>query len=288
MKSLQPTIIRVLLIFVTAAIAVITEDAIKPAEAGDDAGDLVNYSFAVWVGSGVYKVKDADKRFAFLRAPLTYTLRPAQYDQPAFIDTLGFRLLLPVVVGIEEETDTDFSFGSAAFVPGLELQIPVNKYWTLKPFGQFGAGKDTAGGVVKYIFGGGARSLVSFGWEKFVFGVGNSLILARDKDATSGESNGFSMLEAGLDMRHPLGLNLLNRDLDVGLFMVASRFFNRVDFLQDEGEPERVNLIYTAGLTIGSEKAVSIWRIDIDRVGLDYRWGSAGFRGFGFNLGFPF
>ena len=96
------------------------------------------------------------------------------------------------------------------------------------------------------------------------------------------------MLEAGLDIQHPLGLNLFNRDLDVGAFMVASRFFNRVDFLEDEGETERVNLIYTAGLTIGSEKAVSIWEIDIDRVGIEYRWGSKGFRGIGFNLGFPF
>jgi len=141
---------------------------------------------------------------------------------------------------------------------------------------------------MKYILGGGARSLISFRWGKFVFGIGNSLILARDKNSAKHESNGFSMLEAGLDIRHPLGLSLLDRELDVGIFMVASRFFNRVDFLEDGGETERVNLIYTAGLTIGSENTVSIWKFNIDRVGIDYRWGRAGFRGIGFNLGFPF
>jgi len=259
-----------------------------PARAGDDPGDLFNYSFAVWVGSGVYKVKSADKRFAVLRAPLAYTLRHARYDKVAFRDKLGFRLLLPALLAIEDETDTDFTFGAAAFVPGLEVQIPVNKHWTLKPFGQFGAGKDTAAGDLQYIYGGGARSLVSFPWKKFKFGIGNSIILAGDRDSASNESNGFSMLEAGLDVNHPMGLSFRNRALDAGVFFVVSRCFNRVDFLKNGGETERVNQIYNIGVTLGTRESVSIWKINFDRVGIDYRWGNAGFRGIGFNMGFPF
>ena len=269
-------------------IAVTIEVGNLPSQAGDDPDDLLNYSFAVWVGSGAYKVKSADKRFAVLRAPLSYTFRPAQYEQPAFIDRLGFRLLFPAVVGIEDETDTNFTFGSAAIVPGLEVQIPLNKYWTLKPFGQFGVGKDTAGGNLTYIYGGGARSLINFAWKKFIFGIGNSVILAEDRDAAENDTSGFSMLEAGLDVRHPIGLNFQNRELDIGVFFAASRFFNRVDFLEDGGETERVNRLFTVGLTLGTRESVSIWKLNFERVGLDYRWGNAGFRGIGFNLGFPF
>jgi hypothetical protein len=250
----------------------IGEGGIVPTQAGDDPDDLFNYSFAVWLGSGVYKVKSADKRFAVLRAPLAYTLRPAQYDKAALRDKLGFRLLLPALVAVEEETDSDFTFGSAAFVPGLEVQIPINKYWTLKP----------------YIYGGGARSLVSFPWKKFNFGIGNSIILAEDRDSASKESSGFSMLEAGLDVSHPIGLSFQNRALDAGIFFVLRRFFNRVDFLEDGGETERVNRIYTIGVTLGARESISIWKIDVDRVGIDYTWGNAGLRGIGFNLGFPF
>lgn len=278
----------VLLIYVTAVLALITEGGVIPARAGDDPGDLLNYSFAVWVGSGVYKVKSADKRFAVLRAPFAYTLRPAQYDKAAFGDKLGFRLLLPALVSIEDETDSDFVFGAAAFVPGLEVQIPVNKFWTLKPFGQFGAGKDTAGGDLQYIYGGGVRSLVSFPWKKISFGIGNSIILAEDRDSASSESNGFSMVEAGLDVRHPIGFSLRNRALDAGIFFKVNRFFNRVDFLEDGGETERVNRIYNIGVTLGTREPVSIWKIDVDRIGIDYSWGNAGFRGIGFNMGFPF
>jgi len=276
------------IICVVAATALITKVGLLQAQAGDDPDALLNYSFAVWIGSGVYKVPSADKRLAVLRAPFSYTFRSAQYDKPKFRDRLGFKLLLPAVVAAEEETDTDFTFGAAALVPGLEVQIPVNEYWTLKPFGQFGVGKDTAGGDFRYIYGGGVRSLVSFPWKKFVFGIGNSMILAEDRDSTKKEASGFSMLEAGLDVQRPLGLSFLNRDIDVGLFFVASRFFNRVEFLEDGGDTERVNLIYTTGLTIGAKEPVSIWKIDFDRVGIDYRWGDEGFRGLGFNLGFPF
>ena len=287
-KNLPLATIRLLLIYLTAAIVLMSEGGVVSTEAGDDPDDLINYSFAVWIGSGVYKVKSADKRFAVLRAPLAYTLRPAQYDKAAFRDKLGLRLLLPAIVAVEEETDTDFTFGVAAFVPGLEVQIPVNKYWTLKPFGQFGAGKDTDGGDMQYIYGGGARSLVSFPLKKFNFGIGNSIIMAKDRDSVSNESNGFSMLEAGLDVSHPIGLSFRNRALDAGIFFVLRRFFNRVDFLADGGETERVNRIYNIGVTLGTRESVSIWKIEFDRVGIDYTWGNAGLRGIGFNMGFPF
>ena len=133
----------ILLVFV---LSLIIGSASNWAQAGEDPGELFNYSFAIWLGSGYYRVKGADKRFAVLRVPAAYTLRPVQIDKPALMDRLGFRLLLPAAVGFEEETDTDFSFGAVAFVPGLEVQIPINHYWALKPFAQLGAGKDTAGG----------------------------------------------------------------------------------------------------------------------------------------------
>ena len=260
----------------------------NPALAGEDPGDLFNYSFGVWLGSGVYKVKDADKRFAVLRVPMGYTLRPMQFDKPALVDRLGFRLLLPAVIGFEEETDTNFSYGTVAFVPGLEVQIPINEYWALKPFAQFGAGKDTAGGTTQYIYGGGLRSLVSIPWQKFVFGIGNSLVLAENRDASSNDTSGFSMINAGLDIRHPTNLTIFDRQLDISGYFIINYFRNQVDILSDDGSTSKINTLYDVGLTFGVSEAVSIWIVSLDRVGIDYRWGDEGFKGIGFNLGFPF
>ncbi len=280
--------IKWLLVCFAAVLSVFFQGPISLAIADEDEGDLLNYSFAVWLGSGVYQVRDADKRFYVLRVPFSYTFRTARHDQPAFLDKLGFKLLLPALVAYQEETETDFDYGAGAFVPGLEVQLPVNKYWTLKPFGQFGVGKDTSDGDLQYIYGGGFRSLVSMPYRDFVFGIGNSVILAENQNSSTHEINGFSMLEAGLDVQTPLGFSFLDRDLNTGLFFVASRFFNRVDFIREDDDTERVNWIYTFGLTFEADEAVSIWKIIFKRVGIDYRWGNAGFRGIGFNMGFPF
>ena len=81
-ENLHKTTIWRLLICITAALAVNTEGGLSWVQAGDDPDALLNYSFAVWVGSGVYRVAGAEKRFAVLRAPFAYTFRPAQYDKP--------------------------------------------------------------------------------------------------------------------------------------------------------------------------------------------------------------
>lgn len=275
----------VLLAFV---FSMIISSTTSQARAGEDPDELFNYSFAVWLGSGYYRVGDADKRFAVLRVPAAFTLRPADIEKSSLIDRLGFRLLLPAILGYEKETDTNFSFGAVALVPGLEVQIPVNQYWTIKPFGQAGAGKDTAGGNVQYVYGGGLRSLISIPWYKFVFGVGNSLVLAEDRDSTSKNSSGFSLVNAGLDVQYPTNLTAFNRQLNVGVFFVANFFQNRVDILRDDGETDRINRLYDVGLTFGFKESVSIWKVQLNRVGIDYRWGSQDFRGIGFNMGFPF
>jgi len=241
-------------------LSIIVVGGTNPALAGEDPGDLFNYSFGVWLGSGVYKVNDADKKFAVLRVPSAYTLRPVQSDQSAPIDRLGFRLLLPAVIGYEQETDTNFNYGAVAFVPG----------------------------TVQYIYGGGFRSLVSIPWQKFVFGIGNSLVLAGDRDASSNDTSGFSMVNAGLDIRHPTNWTLFDRQLDISGYFIINYFKNDVDILSDDGSTSKINTIYDVGLTFGVSQAVSIWVVDIDRVGIDYRWGDEGFQGIGFNLGFPF
>lgn len=287
MKRLE-THINKSLICLFVLVGVIISGGIRPALAGEDPEDLFNYSFAVWLGSGFYKISDADKRLAVLRVPAGYTLRPMQSEASTPMDRLGFRLLLPAVIAYEEETETEFSFGALAFVPGLEIEIPVNKYWSLKPFGQIGAGKDTAGGTFQYIYGGGVKSLVSVPWRKFVFGIGNSWVVAEDQDASSHDTTGFSLFNAGLDIRHPVNFTIFDRQLHIGGYFVVNYFKNHVDIFGADGNTSKLKTLYEVGLTFGVSEAVSIWKVDLDRVGIDYRWGDEGLRGIGFNLGFPF
>ena len=51
------------LVYFVVMLSIIVAGGTNHALAGEDPGDLFTYSFAVWLGSGVYRVKDADKRF---------------------------------------------------------------------------------------------------------------------------------------------------------------------------------------------------------------------------------
>ena len=87
-------------------------------------------------------------------------------------------------------------------------------------------GKDNSGGDLKYIYGGGLGSLVSFPWHKFVFSVGNSVVLAQDRNASTNETSGFLLFNAGLDVRHPTNLTLFDRKLDVSGYFIINAFQN--------------------------------------------------------------
>ena len=233
--------------------------------------DLINFSFATWLGSGLYR-KD-DRRMGVLRMPLRYELRPPEDGK------LGFRLLLPATLGYYDFNDPASNAAMASFVPGLEVQIPVNEYWTLKPFGHVGVGAEMDSGDSVYIYAGGVGSLVSFPWRKYVISVGNSVTLAEDSDTGSGETSGFSLLSAGVDVRRPLGFTLLDRQIDGSVYFIANRFFDRVNFLDTDGDDETIRNIYEVGITLGSAKPFSFWKLSADRVGIDYRFGSRGFEG---------
>ena len=72
------------------------------------------------------------------------------------------------------------------------------------------------------------------------------------------------------------------------MLTITNAFKNNVDILSADGNTSRLNTLYEVGLTFGVSQAVTIWKVDFDRVGIDYRWGDEGLRGIGFNLGFPF
>ena len=58
--------------------------------------------------------------------------------------------------------------------------------------------------------------------------------------------------------------------------------------LAGEDPGDLFNYSFEVGMTFGMSKSISIWKANVDRVGIDYRWGDDGFRGIGLNMGFPF
>ncbi len=126
----------------------------SPAWAADEPEDVINYAYSNWIGSGFYKV--GDRTVYLLRAPLSYALREADSEK------WGMELLFPATIGFHEFSDGQDNVGTITFVPGVQFTYPVLENWWLKPFGQFGFGKDFSGSDIAWIYGAGIKSLATF------------------------------------------------------------------------------------------------------------------------------
>ena len=243
----------------------------------------INFAYATWIGSGYYQLED--RELYVLRIPIAIPLRSVNDDH------WGINLLLPVTFAYEQFNFDFLDFTNddiqgAAFVPGVEVQIPVSENWILKPFGQIGI--EYSESTTTYIYGVGIKSLYSFQWGRVDFGLGNSLIFAGEDATGNSEDEGFSMFQVGLDARHLINFSTGNRDADIGSYVVVSRFLDTVDFFGINGEvSQKIRTLVQIGLTLGIDPPVTLLGIDFSRVGIDYTFGND-FSGIGFNLGFPF
>jgi hypothetical protein len=243
----------------------------------------INFAYATWIGSGYYQLED--RELYVLRIPIAIPLKSVNNDH------WGINLLLPVTFAYEQFDSNFFNFNiddipGAAFVPGVEVQIPVSKNWILKPFGQIGIGYSES--TTTYVYGAGIKSLYSFQWGKVDFGLGNSLVFAGENPTGNSEDEGFSMLQIGLDARHLINFTTGNREADIGSYVVVSQFLDTVDFFGINGEvSQRTRTLAQIGLTLGIDPPVTLLGIDFSRVGIDNTFGND-FSGIGLNLGFPF
>jgi len=66
--------------YLLAALLLVT--AAAHADGVDDEEDFINYAFATWIGSGVYKMND--RNMSIFRAPLSWQFREAEEGKPGY------------------------------------------------------------------------------------------------------------------------------------------------------------------------------------------------------------
>lgn len=250
--------------------------------------EIANWAFATWIGTGVYRLED--RELTVFRVPIAFGVPGNEARK------FKLKVLLPVTLGVENfEFDIDNPqiperLETITFVPGAEVEVPILKNWSLKPFGQAGIGKDFSGGDFVYLYSIGLKSLATFPWRKYTFGLGNRVMGAGQTVSGGGNSKGFALWEVGLDTHLPGSIRMFKRNLDFSVFIIHTQFTNAVDFLAPIGEqPVELTRLTHVGFTVGPDKRLKIWKgFDIPRVGVGYMWGDADFSGIRFNAGFPF
>ena len=263
-------------IFITAFYLLLPGN--QPALAADEPEDNINYAYSVWIGSGFYKLDD--RTVYLLRAPFSYTLREADSEN------WGLEILLPATIGFHDNEDGNS--GTLTFVPGLQLNYPVLDNWWLKPFGQFGFGKDFSGSDIAWIYGLGIKSLATFDLKSSELDFGTAFAWAAQNQSGGGSDSGFSMVEIGLNSRWPTNITVLDRKSDLNLFFVYTEFVNDLDFERAQKDDKNIQRLYKFGIALSSDEEYPILGLfDLRGGGVDVTFGK-GYFGMGLTTGFPF
>jgi hypothetical protein len=254
--------------------------AVSPARAVDESADVINYAYSNWIGSGFYKV--GGRTVYLLRGPFSYTIREADSEN------WGLELLFPATIGFHDFSDGQDNVGTITFVPGVRFVYPVLENWWLKPFGQFGLGKDFSGSDIAYIYGVGIKSLATFELKSSELDFGTAFTWADQSQSGGGSDSGFSMIDIGFNSRWPTNITVLGRKSDLNLYFVYTEFVNDLDFERAEKKNEQINRFFKFGITLSSKEKYPVFGLfDLHGLGLDVTVGDDYF-GMGLTTGFPF
>ena len=232
--------------------------------------NLVNYSYAVVFGTGVYQVKD-QKAF-ILRLPFSYRLRESSAEHP------GMNLLLPALVGYYDYDDVldgglPSDAATASFVPGLELEYIMNERWRLKPYGQAGFGRDLQNRENALIYVGGLKSRYSIPHEgTWRFALGNSAVYT-GYDPDDGASQSTAILGIGVDTVFPWGVSLFGKETSLANYLIYYWYLDNPSFEQGDDRAESVTGEIEWGLALGFEHPPKLLGYEFDRIGLGFRYG---------------
>ncbi len=245
-----------------------------------EGGEVINYAYATWVGSGYYRV--GERRMFILRGNFSWTMR--KWDEHNW----GLEMLLPATIGWYNLSKLD-DVDAITFVPGLRLVYPVKENWLLKPYVQIGFGMDLSGSDTALIGGVGIKSLAVFPLKNDIeLELGNNLAYADNSESDkSPVDNGFSMFEIGINSRWPINVTLLDRLTFLNVFFVYTDFLNKVVFFNADLFDDELTRLYKFGISLEGRREFSILGFEFRGVGLDVSFGKDYF-GIGFNTGFPF
>lgn len=231
-----------------------------------DADELINYPYFLHHGFGRYQI--ADQVIKLFRLPVSVPIRSFEHNG------FGLKLRLTVSFGVYELPATALDqIRTAAFLPGIEFQIPIRDNFTLRPFQDLGVGKDLEGGDLVLLSTSGLLTELVFPWKRFEFGfepmVKYSFSLAPNREF----DDEFGVVSLRLDARHPLWFKIGDRLPDVGAYAEIDFYFDELSFPTVDAEPLRVDRHREFGLSFGINPPPYLWILKLSRVSVGYHFG---------------
>jgi hypothetical protein len=254
----------------------------------------VNLPYALQFGLGSYDVGGLSVNVFRVPVPHTLALGPEEAWRLVLTGSLGYGHLSfeTRVLGPTLTASQDFVF----VLPQAELQIPLRRWWTVKPYVAAGLGR-TFGGSVQpaghvdegfvALYAAGISNLFEVPVQDFLLSFGTKLAGAGDALIGQSESEGYGTLQNGVEVRHPIGWRVKGLVPDVGVSFLHYFFFPSAKFSFPGRGPLEVSNQFEFGVSVGSAKPATLWIFENPRIGVSYRFGD-GLTGIRGTFGFPF
>jgi hypothetical protein len=255
-----------------------------PIYAQDVEGELIHWAYASFFGTGWYKIGSGSEVFALSVRPRWTWREPELHENGE--RTLGIEFRLPLTLGVHrfdldsipEILDLD-NVSTISVVPGIEVEIPMNTRWTLKPLGYLGWGGEVDGDSSAWIYWGGVKSRVSFDSGELDWALVNSLLyVGYSADGpTSGKVTPFL---TAFEFQRPLRNKRIGGDqLYLNWHVGYTSYLDNLAFRIGPNDVSPVEISDEWDLSVGFSKGprrLKLWRLEWDRVGLAFRFSSDG------------
>lgn len=269
---------------------VLPAQEVRPAQ---EPAKQVHWAVGAFFGTGWYQVDDNRKAF-ILQIPPRQTLREAAWSEDGE-RTLGIEIDYTLALGLGSIDDIpDFiefeNYATISFTPGVQVEIPMNEAWSLRPYAHLGYGWELESQEGAAIWYGGLKSRYLFGDSRYRWALLNGLFLAGYKPDYEDRGN-YGAVMAGLEFSHPLGGLRLGEDpLYLNWHLTYDWFFDRLNFHVDEETVESFRDQWELGFSIGKRgRPLELWFMSFDQIGLGLRVSSNGhFGGITLNFSSPF
>lgn len=242
----------------------------------------VHWAYSAYFGTGWYTVPGDRDVFVFRMTP-RWTWSDAAIGEDGS-RTLGIYLKSPVSVGLNRFDDDDplqaVDLDNVSFLsvnPGVDVEIPVNARWALRPYASVGYGHALDSGEAAWTYWAGVKSRVSFSAENFDWYLVNQLgYVGYTPDA--GPSDEFYPVSAAAEFNHPVGDPADGAKQLLFHWRVAYTAFGKdLVFNGSSASQSEISDQWEVAAAIGrKELPIRIWFLNFDRLGIGYRRSSSG------------
>lgn len=253
----------------------------------DEVDGVANYAYSVFMGTGKYSIQD--RTIYIVRAPFEFDIYEFDYKSDQKLDLI---LLAPVAIGVtnfdtlDELPELDVNdIQTLSFVPGLELSLPLDEHWQLKPFAQIGFGIDTKSDSKSFVWGTGVRTRGTYG-EGSRWLIGGEFLWAGNNPNSSDPTTSFGRLGLGVEYKIPSNLVVFDRSISWHLRAFQWYFSDPMNF-EEPVQPFELNHSTEVGLSFSLDRPVRMLGYDFTQLGVGYEW-SGGFEAVTFFTTFPF